>query len=212
MSDKQLILLSLSVIFCLASASSLPEERVAITTTERVHGKAFLYSCESTEQGKHESWTIDGQEVTRTVFDESILEAEKEERKAERMQRYAELQKDFERKRVAQVGLFKSELQEVVTTIEAYVQQLKEVPVQCVVYLPETMTAEQFDSLVAETLPRAKLLLKSNVLVVHELRTILEQLTTQSRALRKLVIAAVDRAIQTCDDTATLKRLMELEL
>lgn len=202
-------------LFCFYSAySRIPvKHRSLFYTEEKVYGRVFSHRIELLEGRQKDLWKVDGQEVDDQTYEELILEAEKEERRQERKREYEERLANHMFRQQAHEALVKKLLRIQADTIAGELKQLGDYRLDSYfVYSSSTIiNRDDYDYLAYELLPQVDQFLSDDGLVEYnELIDLHAKLELYGSRLKGFVRATISRAIEECDDTKLLKKLLAL--
>jgi len=216
--EKRMRCIKFSIIFlsyysCYVQAAPLHEERL-YKREEKFSEGVFLYK-ESVINGlKKEQWLIDNKPVDQDYFDKQRLAAQQQEL-AEQQERERAAQVALEaKKNQLQMKAYKKIFGASYATVEALLEKLQKYKLAPFAqFCPKTFASaqdlEQFSKIIMPEL--GKLLTKeSGVIELHEFATITNRLQMYEERLQQFFIDTVENAINRCDDTKLLKKLIEV--
>lgn len=181
---------------------------------EQVDGKLFSHRYETRHDAAgsalKEVWKIDGKEVSAQVYEEAILEAEKNERRLQRAQEEQARCANFEFKEKAQRAVVTKLLGKVTQNLVRDIQTIERYGLGAyAVFSDSTLSVQGYQELVTVLIPRAQALGQEN-LDFAQLQDLYNRLEPLQDRMRLFMRATIDRAIEKCDDTKFLKDLLTL--
>lgn len=195
--------------------SRVLEKDILITyKQELIDGKVFKHRVDIDSLNKKETFSIDNQVVTQEAFDESLLEAQKEESRRQ-LQSERELQtKNLLNRQKLQVKIILDELQDQLNNIQKSIKPLLDD--RLTNYLAFSIkTIPNFESLknlIDILIPEIKNIINKPIEEqdFKQLENYKESLITKDRSLRQLFADTIDKVISKADDTQLLKELLVL--
>jgi len=181
-------------------------------TKEQINRTVFEYRQDIVNGTSKESWLINTKKVDPDIYEEAILDAEKEMRRQERRVRLEQRLKEQKLKAHSQFALNKKILQEQIQAVEHTLALVQEYDLQQFLIFNDAFSRDDFDALSEQTLPEAKRLLATDtkdIELIH-ITDACEKLDSVPHQLHVLFHTAIDHATKVCSDTKKLKRLLEL--
>jgi hypothetical protein len=196
------------------------ERNVSVELIEkRINGKLFAYrldvmSGSKIENSRKEQWSIDGKQLDREeyeqIMDIDLLEQIKKEREEDYTARLA--RHDF--KKIQRVALTKKLIKKLINEIEQKCTAFQRYELnQYMVYNSNTIANEiDFTNIPTHYLAPARQLLSEtdDEFPFEKAESVLASLQGYPNRIENLFEDAVKRAIDQCDDTERLKRLLEI--
>lgn len=212
MNMRRVPFFTLIVVSCLHAHQV--EEISVYYKKEKINGSEFVYRCDEVNGAVKKSWTINGQSVEKTNFDESIIQAEMHERMQERAQQEQRLARQQELRLTLQRQMHQKVLTAQVQEVTQELAKFKEHDLQkFLAFGAESFSEQQeFDDLVHTVLPQAKKLVDpcNNEVTVTQLQAMSAQLKSMPTKLSELFYATVKQAISHYDDPQILKNLLAM--
>jgi len=177
---------------------------------ERIQGKRFIHRKESDLNKSSENWVVDGTTVPWERFEESYLEAKKEELRAERAQE----QLLFEQEEQSNLRFSRAILQKLITSLveecraQVAIIERNELNAYMVFSAATIKDSATYIELVQERLSAALQLVSQIDADTSVLKKEEQDLTESCSRLKAFVRATIDRAIEHCTDTKLLKKLL----
>lgn len=210
---------SLVVVACMVLSLSLQgrviKKQVAISYTEEVvNGVTFIHKLTQENGVKKEQFFVDGKAVETDEYEQTILEAEKEERRQERRKEQERQHKDLMFAHQARkegnrrlLALYTSDIERELQRLAAYDLS----PYFCF-SLSTIGSEEQLVLIKKELIPEARSFLEGDGAdyTTHELERIVTTLSSYPDRLHAFFNESVQQAIATCDDTKTLREFLAL--
>lgn len=191
-----------------ADAREIIKDQVSVHFEEIINGRRFVYRAEILHGVRHDAWTIDGNPVSRDHFDESALEAEKEERRIERSKESQMREFVLEERQQARMSAAKRDLEADLKECMQVIRVVHENGLE--ESMPDRTIYRDF---VTGPVERAKRLVSGeDDASLVELEEAQEELSAARGSLRKIAQAALQCAIDGCADTKRLKELLEVSL
>lgn len=211
MKNLKPFILILIVIFIDLGARKVVQQQVVASIKELVHGKQFSYAYQLIDGVRKEWWSIDGRSVDKLTYEEEILSAEKEELRQKREQMYADQEEELSTQQRLRRGLLKKLLRVSISYLDQSFAQLSEYQLQgFIVYGSHTFTKDRYENFVQQVLPQARDLMKQGEPSLVALQSMVDQCEESVSLMKRLVQEAIEVAVQQCDDTVLLKRLLNL--
>jgi hypothetical protein len=209
------LVLGLLLIDGVCTARVMLKEQELQYREELVDGKTFMYRSEvrydAAGMARKELWKIDGKDVAERQYEEEILEAEKNERRAQRVQEAALRQAEFDSKVHSRTVLVKKLLHQMVRVIMQDVQTIERYGLDPYkVFSDVTITAQEYQQIVHTFLPQAYALVQALEPDFVQLQELYERFDALRDRFNIFMRATLDRAIEKCDDTKFLKELLAL--
>ncbi|HBY06144.1 MAG: hypothetical protein UV38_C0002G0098 [candidate division TM6 bacterium GW2011_GWE2_42_60] len=177
---------------------------------ERIQGKRFIHRKESDLSKSSEAWVIDGASVPKERFEESYLEAKKEELRAERAQEQLlleqEEQSNLRFRRAILQKLLRAQVEE--CRAQVAIIERNELDAYMVFSAATIKDSATYVELVQERLGEALRLVSQGDADIVALQKEEQDLTESCSRLKAFVRATIDRAIEQCTDTKLLKKLL----
>lgn len=183
---------------------------------ETIHGQTFIYREDTINGKKKCSWTVDGNAVDASDYEEALLEAEKEVRRQARQKEEENRVREWDLQLQAMVALVKKQVHLKITAIEAELQRIDDQRLKPFLLFENHTLASQeaLDTIVRELIPGAKKIVADSGDVgregLHELNSYADRLEGISERVRDFFYASVNNAINHCDDTRLLKEFLNL--
>ncbi len=208
------------MIVCLSLLSSSLDartikKRIAVYyLEEEVNNTMFTYRLDSFDSVLKESYSINSKGVNHEEYEESILNAEKEERRKERQKERDRRILTEQLSTIARVVKTKEDLAVLIHTIEELFYKIADYSLESYLIFDAhaTLSLTEFNTLRTEYIAHAKKLLQENNKQsdIKALQEAIEQLKPYSEKLADLFYATVESAITKCNDTKVLKKLLTL--
>ena len=181
---------------------------------EKVNGAIFLYRVDVIDGKRSETFMIDGKKTEEGDYLDSILEAEKIEKRMERENERSKFLKNFEVKEKSQKKILKKLLNLNIEKLEVQIKKLQNSLLKNFFVFSNKSIASQEDFIKIES----ELLVKSKELSVNDIESfesdlakiIIKQLEESQDNLEALLQDSIKNAIDNSDDTQLLKSLLDL--
>jgi len=188
------------------------EELSVYYKKEILNGKTFVYREDIANGVKKQVWTVDGASVDCELFEESILQAEKEVRRFERRQQMARREALQRERAVAVAQLHKKLLRLLIDRVQVALKKFDDHRLGPFLLFDQSFSRDEFESIESQLLTRAKQILygvedQENV---EPLLAMIEKLDGLDARLHDLFQTTVNGAIKRCDDTRMLKDLLAI--
>lgn len=210
---KRLFVLALTGWFYQISAKVVHEQRT-YERQEIINDLSFTYKEQEKNNKLTVHWFIDNQEVDEQIFQEKKLKAKeaawKIKQEAEGLKR--ECKKEFNKK--AKQHLLKKIFVQELFHLEELIEIIKKYKlVPYFVFSPITFACQQdIDQLFNSIIPDLKKLSlqPEEDSAAHNLNELTNKITSYSERLEKFLQETIDNAIERCNDTKVLKKLIKL--
>lgn len=191
------------------------KEHESLYREELVDGKTFSYRSEirfdQVGVVRKETWKIDGRGVEAAVYEEEILEAEKNEHRMQRIQEEKFRSTQIDSKVKARTALVKKLLSQAAKSLTHDIHIVEKYNlVPYALFADETISAQEYHQLVNIVVPRALALVQEQQPDFAELQELYERLTVVLDRFKVFMRSTIDNAIEKCDDTRFLKELLLL--
>lgn len=190
------------------------EKSVATSLTEtRIGDDHFLHRIELDNGKRSQEWRINGSPVSAQDYEETLLEAEKEERRKELRRKEKRMQQDITLHDCARADIVKKLLSRSISEVRTHIDRLHEYGLhEYYHFSPHTVLSQgELDELFLEQLPYVESLVSAaSGCSSYELSHALERLEQWPDRLQQFFNDTLKDAVQRCDDTQRLKRLLDL--
>ncbi|MCL5436403.1 MAG: hypothetical protein M1549_00810 [Candidatus Dependentiae bacterium] len=204
------LLLGLTAVAAPSRAREIIKEYALFCTEERVNGQLFSRHVEVVNGAKVVSLRIDEQQVTADGFEEQLLRAEAEERRA---QLRAELELTGSREQELQQTrslAVKKLLGGQVARCKRDLALLEKFALdRYLAFSPETLTRQTYEHVVTKLIPAAEQAAGVADIPLEQAETLYRELGEHERGLTAFVFATIRQAIDQCTDPKLLKELLE---
>jgi len=211
---KRVFVLFLCSISFICAQSRRVEVVSVYCKKEVLDGKVFIHREDIVNAEKKDIWSIDGQQVSYGDYEDAVLNAEKEIRRKERRAQEEQRKRSQEFKNEALVTLNKKILR---LTVDRLDHTLKKFDTHSLVHFLDfknntISSLEKFNELQEKILPEAKKLIytPSEESDWIQLSGMVAKLDHIPSLVENLFYDTVRNAIKQCDDTKTLKELLEI--
>jgi hypothetical protein len=189
-------------------------EQAAYTKKEQLNKHLFVYQEESINGVTTKSWFIDGKPVEQEAYLDAILEAEKEERRVERLAQDQQREKENQLKTESFVAGARRMLSLKVEQIDVILRRIEQYHLEPYLVFDATTfaTRADYEQVTKELIPDIKkvLHLSAHECAPEELALLRDRLEHLPAKLQELLYATTQQAIAQCTDTRLLKELLEL--
>ena len=189
------------------------EKSLSITVIqESVNGIRFAHRSDLIDGKIQDVWAINGRSVSHDEYLDSILDAEREERRTQRQLENEKRKQEQEFKALAQSNGLKKLIKIKINEIMRELTKVKEPLLESYLQFDEATVASPEDlSAVASLISDAqKKCREDQELPCSSLKECLASLEGLPEKLTKLYQDSITYAIKTCDDTRSLKDLLSL--
>lgn len=195
-------------------SSKIITEKFNYEITEEIDGLKFIQSENSINSKSLFSYKVDTQDVNKEDFEKAKLKAKKRELSNKFKKEQESRQKRMEENHNLKISLNKKILKTDLEWCNAKVQKIKKSKlVDYFVYNSKSFNSEQeWQKFIDFVLPELdKILQKSNEeLEVVKLEHFIEKLEPYKEKINQLMQDSINNAIEKCDDTKKLKKIMIL--
>ena len=207
-----LIVLFLLQIVTFLKGGTIEKSLSVYVIEEQIAGIRFTHRSDLIDGKSNEIWAISGRPVSVGEYEEAILNAERDERRAERKAQEERRKQGQEFKAKAHYTLLKklgmAQAAEIVKGLIPVKEPLLEPFLQ---FSESTFSSRDvLHELEQELEIIHKLCESSNLEEMVQLGTLLKKIELYPARLAKLYQESVNSAIKTCDDTRALKELLKL--
>ena len=211
---KRLFLLCLFLVSFICIEARRVEVVSVYCKKEVINGKVFIHREDIVNSEKKGSWSIDGAAVTVDAYEEAILDAEKEERRAERRALEMQRERAQQFKHEALITLNKKILRLTVEKLDVAFEKFNRHDlVNFLDFRSHTIpSSEFFYELKDRVIPEAKKMLtvSNEESDWGQLNLMVTKLDAMPISIESLFYDTVRNAIKQCDDTRLLKELLEI--
>lgn len=218
---KQNILIAILLIGSPLFSSTSHNPHITVETIsqfqkkEIIEGVTFIFAEKTINGVSQQSWSINGVAVDANTYQSAILEAEKELRRKQREQEEQRRLQEQESKHQAMSKVHKKMLASALDETEQWIHKLYAHNLMPFLVFDTTTIAskESFDQLTQLLIPSARALLAapSGASTRHDIdHALTVHFADLPDRLSRFFHATVHQAIDTCNDTKTLKNLLEL--
>lgn len=179
---------------------------------EVINGVTFVYE-EEVLNGRYKATRfIEDRAVSPELFDEKIVEAEKEQRRQQRRDEFEKRMSRLQAQHVSEIDILKKLIRISMTNIQEWLKKIKSHQLEAFLIFNEQTFAsqEQFETLPVEIIASGQRVidLPFRDIQIEELKILLQKLDDMGERLRTLVYGSIDYAIKQCDDPRVLKELL----
>ena len=190
------------------------KQSMVYTSEENINGRTFKQVLERENSTKTESFYINGEAVRAPVYEEALLNAEKEESKWKRRKNQEERLARYETRYKGQVKIAQADLKKVIDQLKVELTRLDDERLKpYIIFSLETIaSAEQLRALQKKLIPEAERWAQSAPVItdikrVQDIRAELNQILPR---VKDTFIATVNNGITMADDTTLLKEFLAL--
>ena len=217
MRNKKILLFLLPLLFSFGLSARLTKNRSLFYTEEKINGITFTHRIELFEGREKNIYKVNGKSVEEELYEEKILEAEKEERRRARKKEKEEKLKNHFFKQKMEELLIKKITNKEAQIIKDEIKKLEQYELD--VYFafskrksnPTILDRSDYDYLLYDLIPRVdKIIGNGDELDYSELLLMQEEIQKYLPRVLQLRRDTISRAIEECDDTKLLKKLLIL--
>ncbi len=190
------------------------KQSMVYTSEETINGRTFKQVLEQENSTKTESFYVNGEAVRAPVYEEALLNAEKEESKWKRRKDQEERLARYETRYKGQVKIAQADLKKVIDQLKVELSRLSDERLKpYMIFSLETIASpEQLTTVQKKLIPEAEKWAQSAPVItdikkVQDIRAELNQILPR---VKDTFIATVNNGITQADDTKLLKEFLAL--
>lgn len=209
-------LISITLLTTLLSIAHAKIERdsIKMIKEETINNSSFKHILTIKNGQRNETLMVNQHPVSVDDYEEALLEAEKEESKITRRALQAERLRVYETQYKGQAKIAQKELKDSLELLKQELERLSDTHIQPFISFSKELISspEELDALHETIIPQAEKLIQeypttTNIKELQEKQQQLQELRTK---IHDLFISAVNKGIDTADDTKLLKELLAL--
>ncbi len=193
--------------------ATVTKQLMTFVVEEAHNGTSFKHLTDIENGSKKESFFVNNKSVGPLEYEDTLLNAQKEETKKERKKTQEDRIRMYETQYKARVKIAQSDLKQALSTLENELTQLADERIKpFIVYKSDTMSsADQTAAIKEKLMPDARKLAESSPDIdIKKINDMTAELRSLIPRVHETFITAVNNGINKADDTKLLKELLTL--